>query len=275
MFPAGRRLYRDDSRGPPAAGADVRYRSVISLCALFRDELTPHRQSRSSSLLAHCWQRRPRTPRAPAERTGSRVRTRRRSIVYASLTATPNPVHLLYGAQSGTFDLEWRGQSDSTSGSSLVLHIHRSGQAPDPPVEVADVGVLSNVPIEPWETIVVQITGDGEVLDEVVVATAADVPPLDCAIVVCGSNLEELVYPDWVNVTLHVAEVRSITVVVSRVSDRRVISRTPLAISEGVATDPSVRARPGDRLQHRVRRRGRLRALDDRAGRRFHDGANR
>jgi hypothetical protein len=32
--------------------------------------------------------------------------------VWAILEAAPNPVHLLYGAQGGTFDLEWSGQSD-------------------------------------------------------------------------------------------------------------------------------------------------------------------
>jgi hypothetical protein len=55
-------------------------------------------------------------------------------------------------------------------------------------------------------------------------------------VVVCGFGLEEVVYPEWVEVSLHVAEVRAVTVVVSRVSDRRSIISAPLEITDGVAT---------------------------------------
>lgn len=127
----------------------------------------------------------------------------------------------------------------------------RSGQPPDPPiiVEASDDLDLDDVPIALFETVTVTlgpVGGGGPLLVEIVTADPQeDPPPLDCALLPCAWGLEEVVFPEWVDVTLGVADVRGVTVVVTRDRDRRVAGRHAMELDDGTATIRLTGLQPG------------------------------
>ena len=152
-----------------------------------------------------------------------------------SLVATPKLVEIPIGETTGLFVLDW-----DSEGKPIELVFQRSGQPADPPLAVAPMDKMVDIPIAVGEivTITMQAAGGGRPLTRPIQVTGVqqEAPTTaDCSVELCVTETAVEKHGTWARITATVADVKGAVIEVVRHDDGAPVALSPMFLSGGTA----------------------------------------